>query len=284
MKKKLFIFFILSTLFLNFYLYFIKSDAITSYPENLEVHFIDVGQGDAILIRYKTKTLLMDSGSNSNEDDFFDYLDSQNINKFDYVICTHPHEDHIGNMKDLINTYPIDYFFAPKVTTTSKTFEDMVFALLDKDLKIYNINTQNNLINISENISFSVITENNTQSDNLNNYSPIIRLKFNDISFLFTGDAEAEVEDEAVNSIYSIESDVLKIGHHGSDSSTTSDFLNEVSPKIAIISCGIDNKYDHPHKSTLDKLKAQNIDIYRTDIDGDIVFSSDGNTLKNISN
>jgi len=243
------------------------------------VHYIDVGQGDAILVQVNNKNLLIDAGPKSGKDDLLDYISKLKIQKLDYVIATHPHEDHIGGMADTINKYEIGAFYAPKAESTSKTFEKMIDALKDKDLKIHTIKAGVDSIDLGTGTKVSIYSPNKDKYENLNNYSPIIKIQFGSNSFLFTGDAEKEVEHEVLNLNVNLKADVLKIGHHGSSSSTSEEFFRAVSPSIGIISVGIDNSYGHPHKETLKLLDNNKITVFRTDKDGSIVIVSDGTKL-----
>lgn len=202
------------------------------------VHYIDVGQGDCILVQVNNKNLLIDSGPKSDRRKLFNYLSGLNLNKLDYVIATHPHEDHIGNMDDIIKTYSIGTFYSPKVESTTKSFEDMVDALKDKNLKVHVLKNNSNSIDLGENTKVNVFSPNKDFYDNLNNYSPVIKIQYGNTSFLFTGDAEKEVEKEILNNNEDISADVLKVGHHGSSTSTSKDFLKKVNPSIAVISVG----------------------------------------------
>ncbi|WP_244833104.1 ComEC/Rec2 family competence protein [Clostridium sp. BJN0001] len=250
----------------------------TNFPY-MKIHFINVGQGDAILIQVNNKNLLIDSGPSESKDMILNYLDSQNIKKLDFVVATHPHEDHIGNMSSIINSYPIDYFCAPKVTSDAKYFERMIYSLKKKNLKINVLNINEKCpIDLGKNTEVKVLSPTNRKYDNINNYSCVLKIKFLNNTFLFMGDAEKEAEDEILSNFNDIHADVIKIGHHGSETSTSNEFLQRVSPKISIISCGYNNNFGHPHKKTLDKLK--NITkIYRTDMDDNIVLISNGHKI-----
>ncbi|MCI1477242.1 MAG: MBL fold metallo-hydrolase [Clostridium beijerinckii] len=243
------------------------------------VHYIDVGQGDCILVQVNNKNLLIDSGPKSDRRKLFNYLSGLNLNKLDYVIATHPHEDHIGNMDDIIKTYSIGTFYSPKVESTTKSFEDMVDALKNKNLKVHVLKNNSNSIDLGENTKVNVFSPNKDFYDNLNNYSPVIKIQYGNTSFLFTGDAEKEVEKEILNNNEDIIADVLKVGHHGSSTSTSKDFLKKVNPSIAVISVGKDNIYNHPDAITTKLLDESNIKTYRTDKDGTIVICSDGSNI-----
>ena len=254
-----------------------KTNSNSNY---LTVYFIDVGQGDCILVNVNGYNLLIDSGPSSARKSLLGYLDKLSISKFDYVIATHPHEDHIGNMDAIIRKYHIGKFLAPKVTASTLTFENMVTALNDKNLKISVISTGSNSINLGKETSIMFYTLPNLNTDDeLNLYSPIIKLTYKNISFLFTGDAELKNEEFLIKNEINLRSHILKIGHHGSSSPTCEAFLNSVNPKVAIISVGSNNKYGHPAASTLNLLKNYHIKLYRTDLLGNIILKSDGSSF-----
>ena len=243
------------------------------------VHYIDVGQGDSILIQVNNKNLLIDSGPKSDKKKLLDYLSSLNLDKLDYVIATHPHEDHIGNMADVISDYNVLAFYAPKVQSTTKTFEKMVESLKSKNLKINVIKKGTDSINLGENTKVTVFSPTKDFYEDLNNYSPVIKIEYGKTSFLFTGDAQKDVEKEILATNEDISADILKVGHHGSSTSTTKDFLNKVNPSIGVISVGQDNTYNHPNEDTIKRLKDNKVTIYRTDKDGTVILSSDGSNI-----
>lgn len=251
----------------------------TNNKNIIKVNYIDVGQGDSILVQVNGKNLLIDAGPNESTDKLISYLNKQNIKKLDYIVATHPHEDHIGAMDSVIKKYDIGEFYAPKKTTTTKTFENMINSLKSKDIKI-NVAKAGINLNLGDNVKCELLAPNSSNYENLNNYSVVIKITYGKSKFLFTGDAEKLSEKEILNKNYDLSSDVLKIGHHGSSSSSSKEFLDKVSPKIAVISLGKNNDYGHPHKETTTELKKRNIQTYRTDIDGSVVLISDG---KNIS-
>lgn len=253
--------------------------AANTINNDLIVHFIDVGQGDSILIQVNNKNLLIDSGSKSERTKIINYLNSLDIHSLDYVIATHPHEDHIGNMAEIINTYPINKFYAPKIENTTKTFELMIEALKNNNLKINSIHDGTNSIKLGKNTKVHVFSPMSDEYDNLNNYSPVIKLEYGDTSFLFTGDAEKEIEQAILAENYDISADVIKIAHHGSTTSTSPEFIEAVDPYISVISVGIDNCYGHPNKKTLSLLANYDLTIFRTDIDGTIRLYSDGKNI-----
>lgn len=245
---------------------------------NMVTHFIDVGQGDCILIQVNNKNLLIDSGTSDSKSKVIRYLKSNNITKLDYVIETHPHDDHIGGMASVINTFKVDKFFAPKVTSTSESFEEMIIALKSKDLKI-KITKPNITLDLGPNTTCIMLSPNKISYKDTNNYSCTIKISYKNSTYLFTGDIQKLSEDEILAKNYDISADVLKVAHHGSNTSTSHDFLNRVSPKIAVISCGAYNSYGHPNRETLDQLKKLNCIIYRTDLDKNIILISDGTNI-----
>ena len=254
---------------------------ITNCENKMIVHYIDVGQGDCILIQVNNKNLLIDSGPSSSRKDLLDYLEKLNIKKFDYIIATHPHEDHIGNMDTIIKRYSIGSFYSPKVISSSTTLENMISALVDKNLKVNVLKKGFKGIDLGENVKFQVFSPaENLFSDNLNDYSPIIKITFLNNSFLFTGDAEISTEESVLSENNNLNCDILKVGHHGSSTSTSSNFLTSVNPSVAIISVGKNNSYGHPTSELLSLLDYFNIRTIRTDINGTIIAISDG---KNIS-
>ena len=252
-------------------------------PNNLVIHYIDVGQGDCILVQVNNKNLLIDSGPASSKKAVTKYLKKFNISKLDYVIATHPHEDHIGNMKTVIDSFDIVNFYAPKVYDNSKTFENMIYSLKKKNVKITPIKRGTDSIDLGNNVNVSVFSPINDSYDNLNNYSPVLKIEYGTTSFLFTGDAEKEVEQDILNHHDDLSADVLKIGHHGSSSSTSKNFLKAVAPYTAVISVGKNNVYNHTDKGTLNLLIENKISTYRTDLNKNIVLISDGKDIKKLS-
>lgn len=248
-------------------------------PNLMYVHYINVDQGNAILIQVNNKNLLIDSGPKSHKKQLVKFLNDLNISKLDYVIATHPHEDHIGNMNTVLNSYKVQSFYAPKVYSYTKSFEQMIDSLKSNNLKINPIKRGCNTINLGFQTNVEVFSPINDTYDNENNYSPVIKISFGNNSFLFTGDAEKEIEDKLILLNDDLKADILKVSHHGSSSSTSDSFLNRVSPKYAVISVGKNNIYDHPNDTIISKLNTYNIDILRTDIQNNITLISDGTNI-----
>ncbi|CUU47014.1 ComEC/Rec2 family competence protein [Clostridium beijerinckii] len=243
--------------------------------EDLKIHYIDVGQGDSELIQIGDKNILIDAGTSDKK--ALDYLKSIGITTIDYAIATHPHEDHIGSMDDVINNLKVGTFYAPKATTTTKTFENMVDALKNKNLKM-NVPKVGDQITVGD-ATLTFLAPNSAKYEDLNNYSIVCKLKYGNNSFIFMGDAEDVSEGEILQKQLDIQADVLKVGHHGSHSYTTQAFLDKVNPKYAVISCEKGNDYGHPHEETLDKLNAKNINVFRTDLEGTVIATSDGTNI-----
>lgn len=249
---------------------------------DLKVHFLNVGQGDCILIQSYDKNLLIDSGPNTSSKKVIRYLHKHNIKKLDYVIATHPHEDHIGAMDDIISNFTVDNFFAPKIASHNTDFLNLVTELSKKNKKI-NVSKSGLEFNINENTKLTFLSPQEDNYDNLNNYSTVIKLQFKQISFLFTGDSEKLIEDELIKGQADLAAQVLKIGHHGSKTSSSKNFISRVNPTYAVISCGLGNDYGHPDNVTLNTLTELKIKGYRTDKQGDIIFASDGKNLSSFT-
>lgn len=243
----------------------------------LKLHFIDVGQADSILIQNGDKSMLIDAGNNPDGDDVVNYIKGLGIKKLDVVVGTHAHEDHIGGMDTVIKSFDIGQIIMPKAGNTTKTFEDVLTAIANKGLKITSP-VPGNEIKLNS-ATAKIVAPNGSEYKDLNDSSVAIKLTFGENSFMLMGDAEAVSEKEILAKGFDIKADLLKVGHHGSSSSTTQEFLNAVNPKYAVISVGKENDYGHPHKSTMDKLKAKGIKVYRTDELGTIVATSDGKSI-----
>ena len=242
--------------------------------EDLLIDFIDVGQADSILIRNQDKVMLIDAGTNEAGKTVVNYLETLGITKIDYLIGTHPHEDHIGGLDDVINNFDIGQIYMPKIETTTKTFEDVLDAIENKNLTVTAPN-KGDKIELGQ-AKGEFMTEPILDEDNLNVSSLVLRLEFGNTSYLFMGDAEEENEE----TIHWPKTDVLKVGHHGSSTSSSESFLEQVQPKYAIIMAGKDNSYGLPTQETIDKLNNIGSEIYRTDEDGTIQMTSDGNTIE----
>lgn len=250
------------------------SPAFQEVDSNLVVTYLDVGQADAILIQNNEEAMLIDAGNNEDGELLVEYFQENNITKFQYVVGTHPHEDHIGGLDDVIKHFEVEKVYLPDVITTTKTFTDVLDAIEEKNLT-YTVPKIGEGFYLGE--AFITVIYTGTDEKELNNSSIILKLTFGSTTFLFTGDAEEKVEKLILNQ--DIRADVLKVGHHGSEYSTSNDFLTAVNPKYAIISVGENNSYGHPNQVVLDKLNQQEIEIHRTDQEGTIIVTSDGSNI-----
>lgn len=252
----------------------IKETTNNTVTENLEVHFIDVGQADSILIRSKDENMLIDAGNNEDGKLLVEYLKSIGVSSFKYLVGTHAHEDHIGGMDDIIDSFEVGKYYMPDVLTTTKTFENVLDSLAKKGYKYYTPKI-GETFELGE-AKFEVIYV-GTDSKDLNSTSVVLRMDHGNNSFLLTGDATSEVEKSILDK--NIDVDVLKVAHHGSPYSSTSAFLNKVTPKYAVIQVGLNNTYNHPSETIIKRLEKLNAKIYRTDQNGTIIMESNGNDI-----
>lgn len=242
----------------------------------LKIHFIDVGQADSIFIELPNKeNMLIDAGNNADDKLVVDYIKKLKYDKIDYVIGTHPHEDHIGGLDKVIDYFDIGKIYMPKVSHNTKTFKDVLVSIDNKNLKITTAKAGINILDL-EDLDVNIIAPVKNNYEDLNNYSAVLKIRYKNKTFLFMGDAEKISEQEIVEYM---KADVLKVGHHGSRTSTSKEFLQKVKPTYAIITVGKDNDYNHPHSEVMKLLKDFNVNIYRTDKSGTIILSSDGNEI-----
>lgn len=242
----------------------------------LNVHFLDVGQGDSIFIELPDKkTMLIDAGENYHGEGIKEYIGYCGYSKIDYLVATHPHADHIGSMSYIVRNMDVGAVYMPKVAANTKTFENLLESISDKGLKVTSAKAGLTIADESD-YKIDVVAPVTVDESNLNNSSAVIKLSYKNNSFLFTGDAEKE-ELETITD--DISADVLKVGHHGSKTSTTEEFLKSVNPAYAVISVGEGNEYGHPHSSTLKLLGEFNCKVFRTDADKTIVLTSDGDKI-----
>lgn len=242
----------------------------------LKVHYLDVGQGDSILIQQGANAMLIDGGEARNGESIVAYLKAEGITELQYVVATHPHSDHIGGLPEVLKSLKVQAVIMPNVAHTSKTFERLVDQIENGSMEVIEPKVGNTYA--LGQADFQLLAPQNHEYDNLNNYSVALKLTYDNNSFLFTGDAEKESESEMLDSRLDLKADVLKIGHHGSHSSTSEAFYKAVSPKIAVIQVGADNDYGHPHRETLNTLDG--VEIYRNDLHGTIIMESNGKTIE----
>ena len=241
---------------------------------DLEIHFLDVGEADCILISSNGEYALIDAGNTIDGNKIVKYFESLGIKDFKYLFGTHAHEDHIGGLANVIYNFNIETVYMPNVSSDYKSYHNVIKALNKKNLEL------NNPINDEEyklGESTLKIIYNGENEEDINNSSLIIKLIYKNKSFLFTGDTTKEVEDKILDK--DINSNLLKVSHHGSNDASSANFLVRVHPKYAVISVGKDNDYYHPHQVTIDKLERLETKVYRTDLDGTIIVKSDGENI-----
>lgn len=241
------------------------------------IHFIDVGQGDCMLLQSDSMNMLIDAGNNKDGKAVVEYLQNVGVTSLDYVVGTHPDADHIGGLDVVIENLQVKNVWMPKKEHTTKTYEDVLLAVKQKGLKIKAPKVGDTLA--FGDATITVIGPSKTYESN-NDNSIVLRVVHGETSFLLTGDAELEAEEQMLKEGLEISATVLKVGHHGSHSSSSSDFLQAVAPTYAVISCGVDNDYKHPHIETMNALEDVNAIVYRTDLQQTIVMKSDGKDLE----
>ncbi len=248
--------------------------------ENLAVTFLNVGQGDSSFIEFPGgKCMLIDASIKSQGEKICNHIAQKGYEKIDYLVATHPHSDHIGGMEDVLSAFEIGTVYMPDAEGTSDMYLDFLKTLkrLGTTVKKATAGAEFN----EGDVKVEFLSPLRDEYEDLNNYSAVVKITFGEKAFLFTGDAEELVETDLLESGTDLKADVLKVGHHGSSSSTSDAFLDAVSPGYAIISCGKDNDYGHPHKEVLKRLEKAGTKVYRTDINGDITMISNGLEVEN---
>lgn len=261
----------------------------TTLEDGLQVYFLDVGQGDSELIRIPAEgdyfNVLLDTGEYEYADGLTDYLRDLGVERIDALICSHPHTDHMGCMARIVQRFDIGSIYMPLVpedqTPTTSAYEALLDRVLEKNLVITQLCAGTG-IDCPAGAEFQVVAPQKEDVwEEMNDYSAVIRLVYGETTFLFPGDAEADSEEEILDAGYEVSADVLKVGHHGSSTSTSQPFLEAVNPRWAVISCGEDNRYGHPHRETRQLLGDwPGLTTYRTDQDGTILARSDGETIR----
>ena len=254
-----------------------QNDYINTNNDLLKVHYLDVGQGDSIFVELpNNETMLIDAAESYQSENIINYLKNLNYQKIDYVIGTHPHTDHIGGLKNIINTFEIGKIYMPKVVSTTKTYESLLMAIKDKNLKINTAKGGTSIID-TDTLKINILAPNNSTYTELNNYSVVTKITYGTTKFLFMGDAEKLSENEIKENVTA---DVIKIGHHGSNTSSSIDFIKKVNAKYGIISVGLNNKYNLPKEETITNWENSGTKIYLTSTNGTIRASSDGTNIK----
>ncbi len=246
-------------------------------PEGaMEVHFIDVGQADSILLRTGDESMLVDGGNVGDSSLVVSYLTSLGVEKIDYVVCTHAHEDHVGGLAGALSQFPAGVVYSPVTEYSSNAFDNFVKYTEEQGLSI-TVPTPGDSWMLGE-AEVTVLAPQKEYSDT-NDTSIVLRVDYGEVSFLLTGDAEIPSEKDMLEAGVNLEATVLKVGHHGSSTSTGYQFLREVNPQYAVIQCGVDNDYGHPHDEVLSRLRDADVTLYRNDLQGNIVATTDGKTV-----
>ena len=256
----------------------------TSIPEKnhkgeLKVYYLDVGQGDSIYIKTPNgDDILIDGGNNDKGDEVVSYLREYNVDDLEVMVATHPDADHIGGLDVVLDEMKVESVYMPKITHTTKTFEDFIVAVKNEGLKLKEAKAG---VDIGlDGVTASFLAPVKSYGDDLNTSSAVLKMEHGENSFLFTGDATIESEQDMVAAGEQVEADVLKLGHHGADTSTSEAFLSRVDPQYAVISVGEGNSYGHPTETILTRMKNHGITVKRTDKEGTILATSDGKTIK----
>lgn len=256
-----------------------KSDSMSAmHSDRLRVIFLDVGQGASqLLISPSGKTMLIDAGNNDQEQAMLDYLKLYGIDYLDIVIGTHPDADHTGGLDRVIDHVDAGEIYMPRIQANTKTFESLLQSIKNKGLKVKTAKS-GLVLDWDEEVEVTMLGPVRTYESS-NNMSAIVKVVYGDTSFLLTGDAERESEADMLESGADVQADVLLVGHHGSKSSSTLGFLQEVSPQYAVIQVG-DNNYGHPTSTVLERLSKLGIEVYRNDLHGTVEISSDGQSYQ----
>jgi competence protein ComEC len=246
---------------------------------NLTAHILDVGQGDSILIQFKGKNILIDGGERDMGPRVQLYLLDYGVSKIDLLVATHPHSDHIGGLLNVIDKFQVSKVLDSGQPHTSKTYEDFLTRIDQKDIP-YQVAEAGQRIELHPDLDVEILSPPEKRlSDDLNENSVVLRIAYGKVAFLLMGDAGYEAENEIMSKGFDIESDILKVGHHGSKSATSASFLKRVAPRISIISAGLGNPYGHPAPEVIKRLKKSGSQVYRTDIQGTIDVTTDGTSI-----
>ncbi len=277
MKRKSFIVFILSLVLTAAILCACTQETATKQNnQTLSVHFLDVGQGDSAFIELPNgETMLIDTGENYHGEGIIRYIERLGYSQIDYLVGTHPHSDHIGSMPYIIRHFPVRQIYMPRVSADSKLFETLLESIQNAGLTVKEGKAGVSILQDGD-LSADILAPVTIDEDNLNNCSLVIRLRFGGTSFLMTGDAGPDELNAVAQDLHA---DVLKVMHHGSSVSATQEVLERIAPKTAVISCGADNDYGHPHRETLYYLEQLGCTVYRTDRDKTVVVTTDGTNI-----
>lgn len=251
---------------------------VNTESQELQVHFINVGQGDATLVSCDGEYMLIDAGDNNQGTKIQAYLQKQGIKKLKYVVGTHPDADHIGGLDVVIYKFDCETILLPDKSNDTATYRDVQSAIKSKAYS-YIIPKQGDKFALGD-TEIRCLSINRNDYDDINDYSIVLKVTFGNCSFLFSGDATEEAEEDIISSGEDISANVYKVGHHGSSSSSSQGFLNKIYPEYAVISCGAENMYGHPHAEILNKLRMMGIKTFRTDEQGTIIATTDGENIR----
>ena len=249
----------------------------TKKLSSLKVHYIDVGQGDAELLQCNGINILIDTGESDQAENLISYLERYGVEKIDYLFLTHPHTDHMGGAVKIMNHFPVETVYLTNRTHTTVSYRKMIETIKQKKIKRVQAKAGVS-ISFTKNLKGTIVAPNQDYED-INASSIVMKVTYGKNSFLFTGDATVETEEDILSDGYDISSDVYKVSHHGSVTSNSSVFLNAIDPSISVIEVGKNNSYGHPHKEIRERLSQMNTKVYRTDINGSIIVTSNGSKL-----
>jgi len=255
-----------------------QPEIVSGLSGDLVVHFIDVGQGDSILLQFRDKTMLIDAGERGMGERVVAYLESQGVKQIDVVVATHAHSDHIGGLATVISAFPVGRFVDAGQAHPSATYENLL-ALVEERGIPYTAAERGQAIALDPDLEVLVFNPAVQPIGDINEDSVVLKATYGDISYLFTGDAGKPAEESMAAAGLDLDADVLKVGHHASRYASSAAFLSAVSPAISVIFVGEGNDYGHPHEEVLERLRAAGSRVYRTDLDGTVVVATDGRTL-----
>lgn len=254
--------------------------ALPADGKTLTVSFLDVGQGDSIFIELPDgETMLIDASEADQAKGIIDYIEGRGHDTLDYVVATHPHADHIGGMAEVLQAFTVGEIWMPDTDSDTKTYENLLETVEEQEIPLH-VAVAGKTILSEESLKIDLLAPCSAKYSETNDYSAVLKLTYGKTAFLFTGDAEVLSEEEILQSGANLSADVLKLGHHGSSTSSSEAFVRAVDPTWGIISCGVGNSYGHPHKETLTLAEKLDIELLRTDLLGTIVITSDGSAVK----
>ena len=253
------------------------STEVVSDYDNLQVHFLDVEQGDSIYIELPNgETMLIDAGENQMGERVSNFIAGRGVHKIDYLVGTHPHSDHIGGLDTVIEQFDIGTLYLPDVSHSTKAFLDVIEVAETKQVRTEKAKAGVSVLQ-ADGLELSFLSPVSSSYKEINDYSAVVSWVYGENAFVFMGDAEYTVENELKDIISCY--DVLKVGHHGSNTSSTANFLEKVNPTYAVISCGADNSHGHPHEQVTKRLERFGCTLFRTDLQGTITVTSNGTDL-----